>query len=242
MNDAPRPELDPTSPELDELLGAFALDALEVDERARVADYADRHASARREIDELRETAAMLALTAGEHEAAPAELWERISAAVSRAAPEHAPPSDLAARRQARSVPLQVVAPLAAAAAIVLAVLAARVVGDDETNSLAGAYSDLAARGTTVDMTGASVASVALADGRGILRTDTLSALDDGRIYQAWAVYPDGDPISIGVLDDATDYAEFRYSEDLVAVAITVEDTPGVVVTDKKPIAAGEVS
>ena len=240
MNDRTRHDADPNSPELEELLGAFALDALDGDERDRVAHYVERNAAARREVDELRETAAMLALAPGDHEAAPAELWERISDAV--ASPTSAPIADLGARRAARAVPLRVVAPIAVAAAIVFGALVVRGGDDDPANSLAAAYGDVAERGTTVEMAGASSASVALADGRGVLRADSLPALGDRRVYQAWAVYPSGDPISIGVFDDSTDYAEFRYAEDLVAVAITVEEAPGVVVSDETPIAAGEVS
>lgn len=241
MNDGTRPDLDPNSPELDELLGAFALDALDGDERDRVANYVEHNAGARREVDELRETAAMLALAPSDHEAAPPELWERIAAAVAPST-AGATVADLTARRRSRSVPLRVAVPIAAAAAIVLAVLAARVAVDDPSNALADSYTDIAERGSTVDLAGESSASVALAGGRGVLRADALPALADGRVYQAWAVYPTGDLISIGVFDDATDYTAFRYDDDLVAVAITVEDTPGVVVSDETPIAAGSVS
>ena len=60
MSDVPR---DPgATEELDSLLGAYALDALDPADRARIDAYLERDADARAEVDELRETAASLAL------------------------------------------------------------------------------------------------------------------------------------------------------------------------------------
>ncbi|MDQ1480925.1 MAG: hypothetical protein QOI44_1786, partial [Actinomycetota bacterium] len=52
MSDIPR---DPgAAEELDSLLGAYALDALDADDRARVESYLERDVDARAEVDELR--------------------------------------------------------------------------------------------------------------------------------------------------------------------------------------------
>ena len=60
MSDVPR---DPgATDELDSLLGAYALDALDADDRARVEAYLERDVAARAEVDEMHETAAALAM------------------------------------------------------------------------------------------------------------------------------------------------------------------------------------
>lgn len=61
--------------ELDLLLGAYALDALDDDERAAVDEWLARSPNARREADELCETASLLAQSAEEP---PGDLWARI--------------------------------------------------------------------------------------------------------------------------------------------------------------------
>jgi anti-sigma factor RsiW len=84
------------------LLGAYALDALDADDRARVDAYLERDAAARAEVDELRETAASLALAARPSLDAPPELWERIAGAI---AAERRRPPDAGRRRRARAAP-----------------------------------------------------------------------------------------------------------------------------------------
>lgn len=64
-----------TPAELDVLLGAYALDALDDDERAAVEVWIARSPNARRDADELRETASLLAESVEEP---PSDLWSRI--------------------------------------------------------------------------------------------------------------------------------------------------------------------
>ena len=61
--------------ELDDLLGAFALDAVDGDEREQVEQYLRRSPRARAAVAEYRQTAAFLAHSGAE---APPGLWERI--------------------------------------------------------------------------------------------------------------------------------------------------------------------
>lgn len=227
--------------DLDDLLGAYALDALDRDERARVDAYLTANPAARREVDELRETAAMLALAPVDHEAAPPELWDRINSAI---ATTDEPVDELAVvRARRRSVPLRIVAPVAAAAAALIAVLGVQASQRDYGDQLALDFGDAARDGAVVDLVGDERASVALAGGRGVLRTTDLGQLDAGHVYQAWAVYEGGDaPISIAVFDAETDYTAFDYGPDLAAVAITVEAAPGVVTSTQDPVAAGAVT
>jgi anti-sigma-K factor RskA len=249
MNERPMPsDPTPSDPVIDELLGAFALDALDVDERERVASYVANHERARREVDDLRETAAMLALAPIDHEPAPLDLWDRIAGSIEvtpmigGAAPSERldEPVDLAARRSSRrGRTFAALGAVAAAMALVVG-LAALNQNDDGPGR---AFDALAESGTTLELAGSSSARVALADGRGMFDVADLPELEPGTVYQAWAVYPDRPaPISIGVFDDTSRYPEFRYAEGLRAIAITVEDGGGVVQSTNDPIVAGAVS
>ena len=63
--------------ELDELLGAYALDAVDADERAAIEGYLSRSMTAREEVRNHYEVAMALATTPGQ---APTALWDRIEA------------------------------------------------------------------------------------------------------------------------------------------------------------------
>lgn len=66
--------------ELDDLLAAYALDALEAAERVEVEDLLTRDPQARRAVERYRETAALLAFAGTD---APPGLWDRIEARIS---------------------------------------------------------------------------------------------------------------------------------------------------------------
>ena len=74
--------------ELDELLGAYALDAVDGDERRRVEDYLEINPKAAAEVQEHREVATMLAFTGMD---APADLWSKITAEIEEDAPAPGP-------------------------------------------------------------------------------------------------------------------------------------------------------
>ncbi|MGB3733489.1 MAG: anti-sigma factor [Ilumatobacter sp.] len=74
--------------ELDELLGAYALDAVDAGERDRVEDYLRINPKAAAEVQEHREVATMLAFTGMD---APADLWSKITAEIDADAPAPGP-------------------------------------------------------------------------------------------------------------------------------------------------------
>src|SRR5262245_61999390 len=128
------PQNPPTDPELDSLLGAYALDALDGEERARVEAYLRVNARARDEVDELRESAASLAVTQTDAGTAPPQVWDQISHAIDAetsrppSAPPHEPYDELAERRSRRSWRgIDWAAVFAVAAAIVALALVAQV-------------------------------------------------------------------------------------------------------------------
>ena len=80
-----------TPAELEELLGVYALDALDGDERAQVEVHLERSPAAQSEVAGLQEAAAMLAHSGG---AAPEGLWSRIEEALGADPPRLVLPFD----------------------------------------------------------------------------------------------------------------------------------------------------
>jgi anti-sigma factor RsiW len=244
----------PPNDDTHELLGAYALDALDGNERDQVESYLDRSSRARAEADELRETAAMLALTPAPAESAPPEIWQRITQGMAARKPDVGQTGDvvdLSSRR--RGVPWKFAAPLAAAAAVIIALLAYQVVDlrgqvdDDapfasselfERAASAPGAQQLALAGTD----GARVARVVvLPDGSGVITNDDLAPLGPDETYQLWALVGDADSptaISAGVLGANPRTAAFKVNSRLVGFALTQEDGP-VVSSQHEPVALG---
>ena len=254
----------PNDPELDALLGAYALDALDTDERRRVDAYLSANARARDEVDELRESAAALALAPVDDSTAPAELWDRISQTIEderareAASTEGEGGDELAARRGRRGRGW--VSVLAAAAAVVAVLLAAQVIslsqrlddarGTGEKEAAAAFVRAGQAPGARkvalLQSSGGTVARVViLPDGSGYLRSDNMAPLDAQHTYQLWAVTGRADHpvvISAGVLGASPKAAAFRTSPDVHGFAITVERAPGVAQSDQKPYASAALA
>lgn len=76
--------------EIEELLGAYLLDAVRDDERSEVAEYLERNPGARAEVESYGEVVAHLAFGKA---TPPSGLWDRIVAELDGAAP--APDSGL---------------------------------------------------------------------------------------------------------------------------------------------------
>jgi anti-sigma-K factor RskA len=259
----------PNDPELDALLGAYALDALDADELTRVEAYVERNAQARDEVDELRESAASLALAPVDDTSAPPGLWDRIASAIDAdgapgAPGEDAPAEDagrdeLAARR-ARGRGSRWMSWAAAAAAVVAVVLAAQVIslhrrlddarGTGEKDAAAAfvraGHANGARQVALVPAHGAEVARVVLLpDGSGYLKSDGLARLDAAHTYQLWALTGAADrtvAISAGVLGADPTAAAFRTSPDVHGFAITVERAPGAAQPSQAPYASATLS
>jgi Anti-sigma-K factor rskA len=241
-------------PELDALLGAYALDALDADERLRVDAYLSANVGARDEVDELRESAAAFALAPVDDTTAPAELWDRISEAIDGA-------DELARRRESRGLPgVRWMAWAATAAAVAALLLAAQVIvlhrqldRTRQTGQQAAASAFVRAGHVSgarkVALTPAKGAEVArvvlLPDGSGYLKSDRMAQLDSGHTYQLWAltgsaVHPVA--ISAGVLGSAPSAIAFQAATDVHAFAITIERAPGVAQSTQKPYASAALS
>jgi len=245
----------PNDPELDALLGAYALDALDPDERDRVDAYVNRNERARREVDELRESAAALALAPVDDTTAPAGLWDRINVAIDDDLDGRggAETDELATRRASRGTGWM---PWAIAAAVFVAgLLATQVVSlnhrlDNTPGTGESAAASAFAHASRVDgakkltlapADGGDVARVVLLpDGSGYMKNDGLAPLDAEHTYQLWALTGDpGHPVAISaaVLGSDPKAAAFRTTTDIRGFAITVERDPGVGQSTQQPVA-----
>jgi hypothetical protein len=248
-----------THEEAQELLGAYALDAVGADEAALVAAHVQGCPRCTAELAELREVAAMLASTGSD---APGELWERISSQATR--PEGAVPrtpvlvGPSARRHRARRRGAVLVGAAAAVAAIVtIALLASQVSTlDRRVDALAGtaqrqgialaAQAAMQAPGTTTLPVNAAsgagqVATVVLVRGAApsFFVNHGLAALPPTRTYQLWGV-ADGTAVSLGLLGARPGIVAFVASarRGATTFAVTVERAAGAAQPTSAPIAS----
>jgi len=241
-------------PELDALLGAYVLDALEPDERALVEQYLEDNPRARAEVDDLRETTAVLAGAPVGDTTAPAELWDRIAAEVDddTAGDELAPRR--AGRRSRRT--MWIASVVAAAAVVLVALLAVQVISLNNQLDDAQDPANVAANfDRATEAEGAREAELAsdhqlarvvmLPDGTGYLVNDDLTPLSEDETYQLWALVGDqSNPrvISAGVLGSDPTGASFKLEGPVRGFALTVENAGGVPVTANDPIAVADLA
>jgi hypothetical protein len=230
-----------------ELLGAYALDALDPDERARVDELLLTDPSARAELHELEQGAAWL----GHASLRPPErAWDAIAAEVER---------DLAADRASDVVPIRSPrAPswsrrvlVAAAVAIVVALGAGAVVAvvdrssgpESAPSGYAAARRDPAARTVTLrTRDGAAAArAVVLPDRTGYMDGRGLRPAGSDRDFQLWAITPAG-PVSTAVMHDPGGVHRFRVVPGATALAVTNEPRGGSRAPTGTPILTGELT
>lgn len=228
--------------ELDELLGAYALDAVSTEEARRVEDYLAINPKAAAEVREHREVASMLAFTGMD---APEGLWSRIEGALDAPAP--APGPELAkvmsieeapSRRRFASIGPWVAS---AAAAAIVAVVAIGVAdrATAPTDPLVAAFEEAEADRDSVSATlvadGSSFEAVAVIDqdGHGFVQAGQLPSLGADQTYQLWGVVDTGadepDVISLGIFGPNPELETFTTESAVVALAITIEEAPGVI-------------
>jgi anti-sigma-K factor RskA len=222
---------------LDDLLAAYALDAVSADERREVEQYLQINPRARREVEEHREVATMLAWSGA---AAPEGLWDRIAANLDASAPR--PSGELASvlafdggrdrRNRRRNVGQW--AMVSAAAAVVAVVAVATLTRDETPPPLAAAVA--AARDDRDSITyqlvredgAAGVEAIIDQDGHGYLLGAALPALGTEQTYQLWGVI-DGQVISLGVLGRNPEIEPFSAGAAVSQLVVTVEPAGGVV-------------
>ncbi len=86
---------------------------------------------------------------------------------------------------------------------------------------------------------------VTTADGRGYLLVDKLPKLPDGQTYQLWALMPEGmrpTMVSVGVLGRNPTVSAFTTDTKVMGYGLTMEDSPGVMVTDQPMMFEGRLT
>jgi len=236
-----------------DLLGAYALDALEPAELQAVDRHVHDCAACLAEVAQHREVAGLLTPGWG---VPPPGVWDRIAAALEEAPP----PLDLApvlamkrastraeARSPRRNLGLGVAAVVAVAAMVMVGFLGFRAAQDGPYGKQLGraveaALADPAAR--RVDMASTDGAhrarAVVLPDGTGYMVESNLPALPSDRTYQLWAVVGSA-KISVGVLGAEPKIVPFKMDGPVSALAITEEPAGGVVSSRAEPVVLGFV-
>jgi hypothetical protein len=245
-----------THDEIAELLGAYALDAVEPDEAAVIESHLPQCPRCTAELAQHREVAALLANAGSD---ASVELWDQITArldppgdpppaaTVIDAALAGALPRRLSQRH--RRVRWSATGAIAAVAAAVIVLLALQV-GHLDTQVNQGGVSSAAraalrdplARTVTLasrSRPGTTAARiVVLPSGAGYMINSQLHRLPGDQTYQLWGVER-GRTISLGLLgDQPTDVAFTEGNGTPIAVyAVTVERAGGVVSSTHAPVA-----
>ena len=242
---------------IEELLGAYALDAVDPDEKRSVEEYLANNPRARAEVEQHREVATMLAYSGT---TAPDGLWDRIASALDEPAPVPGPELARILPPPDRVVGLATRAPsgrrrlwtrttagaLAAAAAIAIAVLSATLVERarelDRLRQAAAAptlsqlYGSALRLNTTklVDLRSGDGNLAATAafepDGTGYLSANRLPQLDEAKTYQLWGAVDAGQGvkvISLGVLGRHPDIVPFVVGQGKLVALVITEEGKG---------------
>ncbi len=246
--------------EIAELLGAYALDAVDGDEAAEVAAHVIDCPRCAAELAQHYEVAAVLANAGSD---ASVELWDKIAA---RLDPPGEPPpaarvldaalADALPRRltqRQRRARWSVTAAIGSIAAAVIVLLALQVghldnqVGHPTVSSaVQAALENPEAR--TVALAdparpGITVAEVVvLPSGSGYVIHDQLQALGSDQTYQLWGV-EEGRTVSLGLLGSHPTEVPFSQGTDasISAYAVTAEQAGGAVKPTHSPVAEGAV-
>jgi anti-sigma factor RsiW len=242
-----------THDEITELLGAYALDAVDPDERVAIDDHLVTCARCRAEVEEHREVATLLAHTGG---AAPEGVWNRIAESLDATPPDlrlTSAPAHISASLPSRARPRLALA--LAAAAVVAALVGIQVRLQDQRNDqVHAAIADplRVAFDAAVDDPASRVFELVSPDekivlrgavtraGVGYLRTTTLPRLAADQTYQLWGA-AGGDLVSLGVLGSDPTIVSFPASW-YDGFAITEEHAPGVVASTKAPVVTGNLA
>jgi len=248
--------VDPVEPidPIVESLGAYALDAIDDDERRQVDEYLARNPRAQAEVAAHREVAAMLSFGG---ERAPDRVWDRIAASLEDIAPSPGP--DLArvlasTRRHRRRRAAIATGAVAAAAAVAGAAITVVIVDDDDASpspmadvvqwASGEAWADPAARRTQLVSNDQIFTADAVIDpsGTGFVSAKGLPELPSEQTYQLWGVFADDDVISLGVIGNRPGIEPFTARGDIQALVITLERAGGVVSSTSGALLAGQLA
>jgi len=244
-----------------DLLGAYALDAVDPDEAAAVRQHLQVCPRCAQEVAEFRETIGLVAAEGGD---APEQLWSRIAASID--APGAPPALPLPSLLRPQSVPVWrrwFVALTAAAAAAAVVLVGVQTVRVDHLDHRVGQLSAAAERAAGTDGVGAALSDpsahrllltstssvgevlgelVILPSGGAYMISSAMPALPASSTYQLWSVTA-GRPVSVGVLGRSPGTVAFT-ADNAVTVKqylVTVEPAGGVTAPTTAPVAQTQV-
>ncbi|HEY5384622.1 MAG TPA: anti-sigma factor [Acidimicrobiales bacterium] len=255
--------------EASDLLGAYALDAVDGDEFTELEAHLETCPRCRAELDSLRDVAAAMGNSV---EQPPEGLWSQIAVRLPERTEDDEPrpmpqlvregdspfrsPDPHAGSRPRRRTMLTTVGAIAVAAAAVAIVLGIGLVrADNKVSNLQSAQAApsaavaaaLATRGhrvITLDAGGHGQQAqvVVTPSGQGYLVSSTLPALNKGRTYQLWAI-EGNHPISLGLLGGSPSQAAFTMAGSTRPshLSITAEPAGGSVFPTGPIVATGTV-
>lgn len=243
--------------ELHALSGAYAVDALDTEERARFEEHLRGCAACRAEVDELRGTAALLSADA--HADPPAGLRDSILAGIETVEPlpplapagrpghdETAPaPAPLADRRRPPRTPFRGSLLLAAAAVVLVGLVGLAAwrpwAGPEDTPTAAERVlaADDATR-TSQDLPDGSRATVVVSrsEGAAVIVTEDMALAPEGKVYELWLQTPAGDLAPAGLMPDDGDATVLLDGDasEATGVGVTVEPDGGSPEPTSEPI------
>ncbi len=234
--------------EAHELIAAYALDALDRDDRDRVEALLDSSAEAREELRSFAEVSAALAV--GVIGPAPSlQLRDRILADARAEPPNVVPFERPQERRTRRTAPiLSFAAAAAAVVAVGVGVWGISVAGElddtrtalDRERDVSAVLSDPTAR--TVSLASGSGRLVVAEDGGAVLVVQGLDEAPAGKAYQVW-IMEGAQPKAAGTFSGAHDRDVVPVSgavRDDNVVAVTLEDAAGVEQPTSPPLLASQ--
>ena len=239
--------------EIAEPLGAYALDAVDGDERAMVERHLALCPRCRAELQEHREVAGLLGHAGGD---APEAVWPRIAEALEGAPPRMrlAAVDGSRAQRPSQSTTRYLMTAAAAVAAGLVAVVGLQAYQQDRLMGQVQAALHDPLRPvlqTALDEPASRPLELRSADGRlavggavtqegvGYMRLSELPPLESDRTYQLWGA-AGGRLVSLGVLGRDPGVISFP-ADPYSSFAITAEPGPGAVAPTGPPVASGGV-
>ncbi|MGH9208434.1 MAG: anti-sigma factor domain-containing protein [Acidimicrobiales bacterium] len=247
--------------ELMDLLGAYAIDAVDSHEAEAVERHLEGCPRCRAEVTAHKETASWLGNAGG---AAPEGLWDRIAASLEETPPRIELARVVESPRRTKKTVLGmsrpwtfgVIGSVATAAAVIIALLAVQIGSlNDRVNQLTPSVQDHgmsqvvaaavadpnAQRASLRSATGQEAAdAVVLPNGRGFLVGSRLRPLPSSETYQLWAVTGKRQ-ISLGLLGNQPGEAAFSVASgtEVSLLAITAEQAGGVVSSNRPAVVWG---
>lgn len=226
-----------TDHDLHALSGAYALDALDADERARFEAHLMTCADCREEVASLQEAAALLGTEPVEP---PAAVRDAVLAGIESIRPL---PPVTGRTATVTSIVRRSRVLLSAAAAVVLLGLGVAVVqpwaDDPSVEEQIAAASD--ATRVVQDFPDGSTATVIVSrsEGKALIRTEDMALAPAGKVYELWLQTPAGEMVPAGLMPDDPDTTLVLDGDaaQATAVGITVEPDGGSTEPTTEPIA-----